>query len=346
MKPRDTSNSHFWSMLGLFALLLSFSAPSWALHCKSITGDAYLTEDIGPVSVPATVPDGTIIWRSRTHTVPAECWKHPDSYPNEDDPIYFYGNPSGIYSPAWGIEFGLVYKGRTNWDGDWSSYPSDGVYTGHTSHACPWTVTYPAMKQCTLVRANITFQVVIRKRGLEPLKTPTQDTYDVFQLDGKYGLYDGPSNPHGNFRYQLRGLQNIVGTDCAIDVTAKPEPGTVNFGTVQATTTGFSPPAPTRSFTLELNKACETAINIGATFMTAHKDGDYMMLPAADSKFGIQIRDHKNSLVPFNEPFPLAKFLPEQAQIIVPFTATMVPMAADIEEGPFEAMMVVQVVYY
>jgi major type 1 subunit fimbrin (pilin) len=345
MIRRPASNSHFWSRFGLLALLLSFSLPSWALYCKSVAGESYLTEDIGPVSVPATVPDGTIIWRSRTHTVPAECWKHPDAHPNVDDPIYFYGNPSGIYSPAWGIEFGLVYKGRTSWDGDWSSAPADGVRTGYTSYACPG-LSEAAMKACTLVRTNITFQVVIRKRGLEPLTQPSQDTYDVFQLDGVYGLNNGPGNPFGNFRYQLRGLHNIVGTDCAIDVTAKPEPGTVNFGMVQSTVTGFSPPAPTRSFTLELNKECETAINIGATFMTAYKNGDYMMLPDPNSKFGIQIRDQNSNLVPFNEPFPLAKFEAEQPLIIVPFTATMVPMAAEIEEGPFEVMMVVQVVYY
>lgn len=90
--------------LGVVALLLAFSQASWALVCKSSQGGSYLSEYIGPVSVPDTVPDGTIIWRSKTHVVPADCWKVHDIHFQEDDPIYFYGNPAGLDATPWGIE--------------------------------------------------------------------------------------------------------------------------------------------------------------------------------------------------------------------------------------------------
>lgn len=331
--------------LCLAALLLVFSQASWALLCKSENDGNYLSEYIGPVSVPDTVPDGTIIWRSKTHVVPAKCFKLHDQHFDEDDPIYFYGNPAGLNATAWGIEFGLVYRQVTAWDGDWSSNPTQGVNTGFVSRGCPGATNNAEMLPCSLANPSIAFQVVIRKRGLLPLQRPSQDTYDVFQFDGLYGLNGGPSNPNGNFRFQLNGLQNIVGTACTVDVTVTPEPGLVDFGVIQKTSTGFSPPNPTKPFSLALEKRCSTALNIGATLVTANQQGLYNVLPKADSQFGIQVRDAHHNLVPINEPFPLAVFAASVSHIDVPFSASVVALG-DPQVGPFEAVMVVQVIYY
>src|SRR5471032_1672054 len=160
--------------LGLASLLLAFAQASWALSCKSLTDGTYLTEYIGPVSVPDTVPDGTIIWRSKTHVVPAKCWKVRDIHFREDDPVYFYGNPAGLNATPWGIEFGLVYRQVTAWDGDWSSNPTQGVNSGVISPGCPTATNDQEMLACSLVSPSIAFQVVIRKRGLLPLQRPSQ----------------------------------------------------------------------------------------------------------------------------------------------------------------------------
>lgn len=82
--------------LAAVAVLMAVSQLASAMVCKSLDGGSYLNEYIGPVSVPDTVPDGTIIWRSKTHVVPADCWKLFDLHFREDDPIYFYGNPAGL----------------------------------------------------------------------------------------------------------------------------------------------------------------------------------------------------------------------------------------------------------
>ncbi|OPA93821.1 fimbrial protein [Pseudomonas fluorescens] len=334
-----------WFEVCLGTLLLGLAQTSWGMVCKSIANGAELTEYIGPVSVPDTVPDGTIIWRSKTHVVPARCWKLHDEHSEEDDPIYFYGNPAGLNATSWGIEFGLVYKQVTAWDGDWSSNPTQGVDSGFVSRGCPGATNDAEMLPCSLANPSIAFQVVIRKRGLLPLQRPSQDTYDVFQFDGLYGLAGGPSNPQGNFRFRLSGLQNIVGTACTVDVTVTPEPGIVDFGVVQKTTTGFSPSSPSKPFSLALDKHCSSPINVGATFVTANQQGEYTVLPAADSQFGIQVRDARNNLVPINEPFVLANFAADVSHIDVPFSASMVALG-DPKVGPFEAIMVVQIVYY
>lgn len=330
---------------GMAVLVLGFSSASWALVCKSQTDGDFLSEYIGPVSVPDTVPDGTIIWRSQTHVVPARCWKLRDIHFEEDDPIYFYGNPAGLDAAAWGIEFGLVYRQVTAWDGDWSANPAQGVSTGFVSHACPGAADDAAMLPCSLATPNIAFQVVIRKRGLLPLQSPSQDVYDVFQFDGQYGLNGGIGNPFNNFRFKLSGLQNIVGTACTIDVTVTPEPGIVDFGVIQKTATGLSPPNPTKPFSLALEKKCSSAINIGATLVTANQQGLNTVLPTADSQFGIQVRDAHNVLVPINEPFPLANFAANVSHIDVPFNATVVSLG-DPQVGAFEAIVVVEIVYY
>lgn len=344
MKRLIPFGRHPWLRACLAALLLGLSQSSWAMICKATDGSSILSEYIGPVSVPDTVPDGTIIWRSRTHVVPAHCWKVFDIHYAEDDPIYFYGNPAGLDATPWGIEFGLVYKQVTAWDGDWSANPTQGVDSGFVSRGCPEAAGTGDMS-CSNVYPTIAFQVVIRKRGLLPLQRPSQDTYDVFQFDGLYGLNGGPGNPFGNFRFQLHGLQNIVGTACTVDVEVTPQPGIVDFGQIQKTTTGFSPPRPSKPFSLALEKKCSSAINVGATFVTAHQQGDYSVLPASDSQFGIQVRDRYNNLVRINEPFPLANFAADVSHIDVPFTAEVVALG-DPQVGPFEAIMVVQVVYY
>ncbi len=345
MQGCGTVNIQSLLKVGMAVLTLGFSTASWALVCKSQTDGDFLSEYIGPVSVPDTVPDGTIIWRSKTHVVPANCWKLRDIHYNEDDPIYFYGNPAGLNATAWGIEFGLVYRQVTAWDGDWSSDPTQGVNTGFVSRGCPDATNNAEMLPCSLATPNIAFQVVIRKRGLLPLQRPSQDTYDVFQFDGQYGLNGGMGNPFNNFRFKLSGLQNIVGTACTVDVTVTPEPGIVDFGVIQKTATGLSPVNPTKPFSLALEKKCSSAINIGATLVTANQQGQYTVLPAADSQFGIQVRDARNALVPINEPFPLATFAADVSHIDVPFSATVVSLG-DPEVGAFEAVMVVQVIYY
>lgn len=334
-----------WFRLLLLCCACFFAHSASALQCSSLTDGSYLTESIGPVSVPDSVPDGTIIWYSKTHTVPARCWKVRDQHFAEDDPIYFYGNPANLNTQGWGIEFGLLYKGVYAWDGDWSSTPRAGVFTGFTSPGCPGAANDADMLACSLVQPAITFQVVIRKRGLLPFQRPPQDTYDVFQFDGAYGLNGGAGNPFGNFRYQLSGLQNIVGTPCTVDVTVTPEPGIIDFGQVQKTTTGFSPPNPTKPFSLALDKQCNSPINVGAYFNTANQSGPNTILPAGDSQFGIQIKDGGGNLLPINEPFPLANFAADVSHIDVPFSATMVPLG-DPKIGPFEAIVVVQIIYY
>lgn len=330
--------------LCLAALLLLCAQVSWGMQCTSLSDGSYLTDYIGPVSVPDTVPDGTIIWRSKTHVISAKCWKKFDIHYAENDPIYFYGNPAGLDATPWGIEFGLVYRQVTAWDGDWSANPTQGVDSGFVSPGCPDAHSAEDMLACSLVNPTIAFQVVIRKRGLLPLQRPSQDTYDVFQFDGLYGLNGGPSNPFGNFRFQLSGLQNIVGTACTVDVKVTPEPGIVDFGAVGKSSTGFSPPRPTKPFSLALEKKCSSALNIGATFLSTSVQGDYI-LPASDSQFGIEIRDARNNQVPINEPFPLANFAADVSHIDVPFNATLVPLG-DPKVGPFDAVMVVQIVYY
>ena len=101
-----------------------------------------------------------------------------------------------------------------------------------------------------------------------------------------------------------------------------------------------------KDFNLELEKKCDEPIKIGAVFLTSYVRNSNTILPKADSQFGIQIRDSNKNLVPINEPFPLMSFGAGQSpNAFVPFTASLISFG-NPEVGPFEAIMVVQGVYY
>lgn len=114
---------------------------------------------------------------------------------------------------------------------------------------------------------------------------------------------------------------------------------------IQKVANGFSPARPTKPFSLALEKKCSSALNIGATFVTAYPQGRYMLQPSADSGFGIVVHDALNNEVPINEPFALANFAADVSHIDVPFSASLIPLG-DPKVGRFEAIMVVEIVYY
>jgi major type 1 subunit fimbrin (pilin) len=319
----------------LFVVAFCMSAQSaWALRCLTDSGAASFTESIGSVQTyPENAPDGTVIWISPTRTTTGYCYKDLAGGLSYDDPVYFYPNPKNVALP--GLEIGIRYKG-TDYYGQ-TSQAGQGVPTGYIVPSCPDTTF--ASGGCPRLPVNITYQVIIRKQGAWTGALP--DTFAAFQFDGQYGI----NCCNSSFDYILSGLSALAPTPCTVDVTITPEPGIVDFGQVQATPTGFLPARPTQPFSLLLQKKqCDSGVNIQGYFQTANPVQNNLILPDADSGFGIGVQDGNGNQVPIGEPFDLMNFGATQTQVSLPFTATLSPLGKP-KIGPFTATATVLILY-
>jgi len=317
----------------LCGVAIALSAHSaWALQCLSTTGGVTYTEPIGSVQTyPVNAPDGTVIWISPSRTTTAVCAKDQGTAGSSDltttDNIYFYPNPLKTALP--GIQIGIRYQGQ-------DYYGGARVATGYSVPSC----NQASYVNCQTTTVSLTYQVVIQKQGTWTGTLP--NTYAAFQFDGELGL-NGVANH--NFQYWLSGLSNLAPTTCTVNISVTPEPGVVDFGQVQATSTGFAPARPTKPFSLALQKtACDTAVNIQGYFQTANQVQNNLILPSSDSNFGIGILDGSGKQVAINEPFALVNFSTTQTQASIPFTATLNSMGPP-KIGPFNVTATVLVLY-
>ncbi|MBB5445118.1 MULTISPECIES: fimbrial protein [unclassified Paraburkholderia] len=321
----------------LFAVAFCMSAQSaWALRCLTSSGQDSFTESIGSVQTyPENAPDGTIIWISPTRTTTGYCYKDiGGSALTHTDPIYFYPNPKNVSLS--GVEIGIRYQGRDYYGQ--TSQAGQGVPTGYVVPRCANT-TFSSAQGCPRLPVSITYQVIVRKQGAWVGTLP--NTYAAFQFDGLNGINCCATS----FAYILSGLSALAPTPCTVDVTVTPEPGIVDFGQVQATPTGFSPVRPTRPFSLLLQKKqCDTGVNIQGYFQTSNPVQNNLILPEADSNFGIGVQDGNGNQVPIGEPFNLQTFGATQTQVSLPFTATLTPLG-EPKIGPFTATATVLILY-
>ncbi|UZX55032.1 fimbrial protein [Yersinia ruckeri] len=324
------------SLLCLSCFLSIFSSSVWALACVRTDGSGLtLTESIGStVKVPTTEPNYTVIWRGSTRSISARCYR--DNNIREMENIYFYVNPNNTNPLNWGIEFGMHFNGVDQWPQGGGS--GAGINTGNVIPACKTGIP---LDQCPDVTFPLTFQPIIRKRGLDPFSPTPDNNYTLYQLDGKYGL----NNARANFTYVITDLGLITATDCTIDITITPSPGVVDFGTIQKTPSGFSPAVPTQFFSLILDKSgCKTPIKINGYITTPHAYGNYL-LPTTDSGFGIKLTDlATHTQIPLAKPFFLADFTALDTQHEVLLSAELIPLG-EIKIGPFSATATVEILY-
>lgn len=319
----------------ILAALCMSAQSAWALRCLTSTGQDSFTESIGSVQTyPENVPDGTVIWISPTRTTTGYCYKDLAGGLNYVDPVYFYANPKNVSLP--GLEIGIRYQGQDYYGA--TSQAGQGVPTGYVVPVCA-DAAFSSAGGCPRLPVSLSYQVIVRKQGAWVGTLP--DSYTAFQFDGVNGINCCATS----FTYILSGLSKLAPTPCTVDVTVTPEPGIVDFGQVQATPTGFSPVKPTRPFSLLLQKKqCDVGVNIQGYFQTSNPVQNNLILPEADSNFGIGIQDGNGNQVPIGEPFDLQNFGATQTQTSIPFTATLNTLGAP-KIGAFSAVATVLILY-
>ena len=250
--------------------------------------------------------------------------------------VYFYANPRSQDPAAWGLEIGIRYGGQDYFG--LGSGPSARVETNTTVGTCSqWDFD---RGRCEKVPLSITYQVVIRKKG--QWMQPPNDIYAVFQFDGKYGLNAARSS----FQYRLSGLSRLKPTPCLVDVLVTPEPGIVNFGQVQASGNGFLPAVPRRRFSLSLTKKCSIPIRVDGYFeATKGTVQNGLLVPAANSNFGIGLEDSQGKPIEFNKQFTLTQFAANVANQTVLLDAVLKSFGPP-KIGPFDASATIRIFLY
>nr|WP_246327132.1 fimbrial protein [Burkholderia guangdongensis] len=319
---------------GVFVLLAIAAQPARALRCVADDGSTRLAEPIGAVaSYPTSAPDGYVIWVSPMRRTTGECFKDLGHSLSHPDPVYFYPNPDRLAPAAWGLEVGIRYNGQ--------DYFSDTrVRTPLTVPPCASQEFNDNGGRCRPYRLGIDFQVIVRKKGAWRGALP--DSYTAFQFDGERG----PNIVNPSFRYSLSGLGRLKPTPCFVDVTVMPTSGIVRFGPVQAVSGGFSPAEPRARFELRLDKKqCNVAVRVDGYFDTVHTVRNDLLLPDADSNFGIGIEEGHGHAVSFNRQFTITELPVDVATRSVPFTAVLRPFGPP-KVGPFSATATIRLFLY
>jgi type 1 fimbria pilin len=330
------NHPHFsrWCRLLFVALLLS-PASCFALVCKTQgTGQTLIRDDLhSSVAIPATLPDGEIVWRSPSHSLQVECAK--DSMPTVREEIFVYLNPDNLQIGQ-GIRTGLTLAGMDH-------LQSGGrIATGQFLPVCHESESN--IGACPKVSFNLDFSVFIQKFGPTPPSGIASHLLDyrLFQL----GSATGPGLlPGQNLSYVINNLRGLRFVACDAELQIMPE--TVEFGAVGIQQVAVGTVIDRRPFSLISRRDCDSPFSLGARFkpVTGTLSGDFL-IPAANSGVGIRIvKARDNAILRYNEPFHLADLLEDTRSASADFNAELVWQNARPKAGPFQAEGMVDLFY-
>lgn len=323
-----------WCQLLFVALLLS-PASCFAMVCKTQgSGQTLVRDDLdSSVAIPATVPDGDIVWRSPRHDIHVECAK--DGRPNEQEEIFVHLNPDNLQIGQ-GIRAGLTLAGMDH-------LQSGGrIATGQFLPVCHESESN--IDACPRVSFNLGFSVFIEKFGPTPPSGVASELLDyrLFVLDS----ITGPSPlPGQNLSYVINNLSGLRFVACDAELQVVPE--TIEFGTIGIQQVAVGAVIDRRPFSLITRRSCDSPFSLGARFkpVTGTVSGDFL-IPAANNTVGIRVvNGREGATLRYNEPFHLADLLDDVQAASVDFNAELVWQTPQPKAGPFEAEVMVDLFY-
>lgn len=317
-----------WLIL-LGSLLLPTTA--MAMTCKTQgSGEAVIHADLGSsVAIPATLPDGSVVWRSERLSIAVECAKEEVGGPEE---VFLYLNPENV-EIGQGIRAGLTLNGV-----DYLQ-PNGRIPTQQVAPACG-----DAAAGCPGVAFDLPFSVFIQKFGATPPSGVASEllNYRVFQVDGANGMNPVPDN---NLNYLINNLSGLRFVACDAELRVMPE--TVEFGDVAIRNVRVGNVATFQRFALATSRTCDSPFSLNARFtpVSGILSGD-VLVPVNNDSIGIRIINARsNEPVPFNQPFHLNDLLGENYSSTADFNAQLLWQKDAPQAGPFSAEVLVDLFY-
>lgn len=317
------------------ALLLFTPVTSFALVCKDKgTGSSVIQADLGStVAIPASAPEGTVVWRSDQFNVQVECFK--DGLQAQQEEVFVYLNPDNRLVGQ-GIRVGLTFNGVDYLQS------SGRIGTGQSLPVCNEGASN--IDACPRINFNLALSVFIEKFGPTPpsgVASQLQD-YRLLQLDSAEGLNPLPGY---NLSYVINNLSGLRFVACDAELQVIPE--TVEFGAIGIQQVAVGRVIDRRPFSLMTNRTCDTPFSLGAQFkpVSGIVSGDFLV-PVANDGVGIRIVNSSNgATLPYNQPFHLADLLGNDSSAKADFDAELVWQTPNPKAGAFEAEVIIDLFY-
>ena len=317
-------------------LLLSLLGPTTghAMVCKTQgSGETVIHDDLSStVAIPATTPNGEVVWRSERLNVQVECVK--DGQQGQQEEIFIYLNPDNLQIGQ-GIRAGLTLNGVDH-------LQSTGrIGTGQFLPICH--EGDDNIDACPATRFNLAFSVFIQKSGVTPPSGVASDLLDyrVFQFAGA----GGPEPVGGRgLSYTLNNLNGLRFVACDAQLQVMPE--TVEFGSIGIQQVTVGRVFARQPFSLVTNRTCDSPFSLNARWrpVTGTLSGN-LLVPVSNRSLGIQIVSARGTVLRYNEPFHLADLTAGDQTASVDFNAELVWNSKNPTAGPFEAEVMVDLFY-
>jgi hypothetical protein len=319
-----------WCPTFLVALLLP--ATGLAMTCKTQgAGDTVVRADLdSSVAIPATLADGSVVWRSERLNLAVECARDGRG-PAQD--VFVYLNPDNLQIGQ-GIRAGLTLNGT-------DYLQSNGrIPTQQTVPAC--SSVDPTM--CPKVSFNLPFSVFIQKYGPTPPSGAASDLLDyrMFQIDSGSGMNPVPDN---NLNYVINNLRGLRFIACGAELRVMPE--TVEFGDVAIRDVRVGEVATFERFALATSRVCDSPFSLKARFtpVSGTLSGD-VLVPVNNDSIGIRIVNARTRVpIRYNEPFHATDLLGENYSATADLNAELIWQTNRPTPGPFSAEVLVDLFY-
>lgn len=319
----------------LLLLLLLSPATCFALVCKAQgTGSAVIHGDLGStVAIPASAPEGTVVWRSDRLNVQVECFK--DGLQGQQEEVFIYLNPDNLLIGQ-GIRAGLTLDGIDYVQNSGRISTRQSLPVCHESDS--------NIGACPRITFNLAFSVFIQKFGPTPPSGIGSQllNYRMFQLDSVAGLNPLPGH---NLNYVINSLNGLRFIACDAELQVVPE--TVEFGAIGIQQVAIGRVIDRRPFSLLTSRTCDTPFSLDAQFkpVSGVVSGDFLV-PVANNAVGIRIVNGRNgATVPYNRPFHLTDLLAENQSAKADFDAELVWQTTNPKAGAFEAEVIIDLFY-
>ena len=317
----------------LLALWL-LPATGMAMMCKTQgAGETRVHADLGSsVAIPATLPQGTTVWRSERLSLPVEC-SRAQAGPAEE--IVLYLNPENLQIGQ-GIRAGVSVNG-VDYLQTTGRIPTQQVLAVCTEGA-------GNIAACPKATFTLPFSVFIEKFGPTPPSGVASDLLDyrAFQIDGASGMDPTSDN---NLNYVINNLSGLRFVACNAQLRVLPE--TIEFGDVAIKNVRVGEVATFQRFALATSRTCDSPFSLNARFtpVTGALSGD-VLVPANNDSIGIRIT-HAPAHRPirFNEPFHIIDLLGDTYSATADFNAELVWQTPAPKPGPFSAEVMVDLFY-
>ncbi|RJX81537.1 fimbrial protein [Pseudomonas sp. LS-2] len=317
-----------------FLLTFLLPATGMAMTCKTQgAGETVIRADLSSsVAIPATLPDGSAVWRSERLNIPVECSRNQ---PGGAEEVFLYLNPENLQIGQ-GIRAGLTLNGV-------DYVQAQGrIPTQQLLPAC--SNAGENLKACPSVSFSLPFSVFIQKFGPTPPSGVASDLtdYRMFQIDGASGMTPVPDS---NLNYVINNLGGLRFVACDAELRVMPE--TVEFGDVAIRNVRVGEVATFQRFALATSRTCDSPFSLNARFtpVSGTLSGD-VLIPVNNDSIGIRITNAiTDQPVPYHEPFHITDLPEGNYSATADFNAELIWQNSVPRPGPFSAELMVDLFY-